>query len=252
MPGWSDKLFGTEKEQFARGIGQRRKETIKEKAGIKSYTPDDMMNMVGPGVPVAGMTRYLKAGTKIPDVARRVEGTKNFLSKMKILGTDAHEAGQLFAQRYPRIAAHFGVDYMPASMQKANPTAHAFADVGNRSKGVFPEQTPVLMGKKAYGEGQRNMEDVLLHEGTHVAQDLGNKNTFPMYMASKLALKKLGADDALSYAANPFEISARTAASRKLGEKVGPYSALKGVDKLVEKLPAGSTERLDLAKLRRR
>lgn len=252
MPSWSEKLFGTEQEQFAKGIGSRRKQAARERLGIKDYTPDDMMNMVGPGVPIAGMTRFLKAGTKIPDVARRMEGTQNFLSRIKVLGTDAHEAGQLFAQRYPRIAAHMGIEHMPASMQKANPTAHAFADVGNRSKGVFPEKTNVLLGKKAYSEGQRNMEDVLLHEGTHVAQDLGNKNTLGMYMASKQGLKKLGADEALSYAANPFEISARTAASRKLGEKAAPYSALRGVDTLVEKLPPGSTERLDLAKLRRR
>lgn len=205
------------------------------------------------GGPSEAVTRYITTGAKrVPNIARRMEGTKNFLERMKVLGPDAENASKLFAERYPRIAAHMNVEHLTPAMQAEHPTASAFTGVGFRSKGEFPEQTPVLFGRRAYGLGQENMEDTLLHEGTHVAQDLGNKNALSMYNASTKALEKIGADPKLAYAANPFEISARTAASRKLGEKIAPYSALKGVDTLVEKLPPGSAERIELGRFRRR
>lgn len=205
------------------------------------------------GGPSEAVTRYITTGAKrIPNVARRIEGTTNFLQRMKQLGPDAENASTLFAERYPRIAAHMNIEHLTPAMQKEHPTAEAFTDVGRRARGAFPEQTPVLLGPRATQVGQHNMEDVLLHEGTHVAQDLGNKNTLGMYNASTDALKKLGFNDKLSYWMNPFEISARTAASRKLGERLAPHKALEGVDKLVTGLPAGDPTRLKLGKLRRR
>lgn len=243
QPSLWERAFGDEKSRFAEGIKRRREGT--EEHDISEYFFDPATSELM--APAVAMTRYMKAG--VPDIARRMQGTQDFLTKMKQFGPNAETAATLFAERYPRIAAHMGIDKLSKLKQIQHPTGKAFTDVGKRSAGAFPEQTPVRMRP---GMDAKTIEDSLLHEGTHVAQDLGNKNAMEMYTASDDALKSLGFNERDAYQLNPLEISPRTAASRKMGENVAPYSALRGVDELIQKLPAGSPERIRLGSLRRR
>jgi hypothetical protein len=235
-------LFGTEKSRFAEGIKRRREGS--ENVDPSEYFFDPTSAELS--APMGMMTRYLSKG--VPNVSRRVAGTMDFMKKMRALGPSAEEASTLFAERYPRIAAHMDIQKMPKILESKG---SGLTRVGERSRGAFPEQTPVMLRDIASSRGGPPIENTLLHEGTHVAQDLGNKNTLPMYHTATDALASRGFTDWESYITNPFETSARTAASRKMGEKLAPESALRGIDTIVKNLPAGDPNRIKLGSLRR-
>jgi hypothetical protein len=224
-------LFGDEKSRFAEGIKRRRE-------GTESYDPQEyFFDPVSSelSTPTVLMTRYLEKGA--PNIARRMQGTADFVKRMTNLGPHAEKAATLFAERYPRVAAHIGVEKLPLMKRLESPTGKAFTGVGTRSSGAFKEMTPVQFNKSYTG---KDIEDTLLHEGTHVAQDLGNKRTLSMYGASDKALQEMGMNPREAYISNPFEISARTVAQRKMGENIPAYSALRGVDAIANTLPEGS------------
>jgi len=223
-------MFGDEQSRFAEGIKRRRE-------GTETYDPQEyFFDPVSTelSMPTVMMTRYLEKGA--PNIARRMQGTADFLKKMTDLGPHAERAATLFAERYPRVAAHIGVEKLPMMKRLAAPTGKAYTGVGERSAGAFKEMTPVQFNPSY----SKDIEDTLLHEGTHVAQDLGNKRTMSMYGASDKALKEMGMNEREAYIANPFEVSARRTAERKMGANVPPFSALKGVDTIASSLPEGS------------
>jgi hypothetical protein len=224
-------MFGDEQSKFVEGIKRRRE-------GTETYDPQEyFFDPVSTelSMPTVLMTRYLEKG--VPNVARRIQGTKDFLKRMTDLGPKAEQAASLFAERYPRVAAHIGVEKLPLAKRLASPTGKAYTGVGERSKGAFKEMTPVQFNKDYTG---KDIEDTLLHEGTHVAQDLGNKRTMSMYGASDKALKEMGMSEREAYIANPFEVSARRVAERKMGANVPPFSALRGIDEIANRLPGES------------
>lgn len=224
-------LFGDEKSRFAEGIKRRREGT--ENVDPQEYFFDPATTELT--APAVMMTRYLEKG--VPNVARRIAGTKDFLKRMTDFGPSAEAAATMFAERYPRVAAHIGVEKLPFMKRLQSPTGKAFTGVGSRSKGMFPEMTPVQFNKGYTG---KDIEDTLLHEGTHVAQDLGNKRVLSMYGASDKALKEMGMNEREAYVMNPFEISARSVAQRKMGQNMHPFSALREVDNIANQLPEGS------------
>jgi hypothetical protein len=150
--------------------------------------------------PMAGITMY-------PSRTIREAATRQFVTDAAATHPTLQEAAERFATRYPRIAAHTRVEAIPtpagASMTKA-----AQVDWNH-----LPE--PVLPGASVGGRiplqilprGAQELEtvptfadEILSHEGTHVAQRLGNRETPRLYdTASRL----------VGYPNNPFEASAR-------------------------------------------
>ena len=236
-------MFGDEQSRFAEGIKRRREGT--ESHDPQEYFFDPVTSELT--APTVMMTRYLEKGA--PNIARRMQGTADFVKRMTALGPHAERAASLFAERYPRVAAHIGVEKLPLMQRLKSPTGKAFAGVGERSKGMFPEMTPVQFNKDYTGKG---IEDTLLHEATHVAQDLGNKRTLSMYGASDKALQEMGMNPREAYIANPFEVSANRVAARKMGENTPPFSALKGIDTIADVLPEGSRTQALLNYMRKR
>lgn len=258
MPGWSDRLFGTEKEQFARGVGKRRKETAMERIGVPQYTSDSLLDMVGPGVPMMGMTRFIKPGsqalnasgkmTGLTDKDARIKATKEFTDRLGLWGPNIEAVATQFAERYPRIAAHMSP--LMADMLGKSPKTLGITGAGMRAQEDI-RKTPVMLKK---GQRPDDLLKTIFHEGTHVAQELGlasKGGLMPTYEAGRKALKKLGASDADAYTFNPPEISARNVAERKMGsKKLRPFRIGPEIDALVQKLPAGSPERIELGRLR--
>lgn len=226
-----ERVFGDEKSRFIEGIKRRREGT--EDVDPSEYFFDPATSELT--APTVMMTRYLKKG--VPDVARRIEGTKDFLKKMKGLGPSAEAASTLFAERYPRVAAHIRPETYALKRGQ-----RAVADVNVR----IPNDPRTRVRFSPRSQHMGDIENTLLHEATHVAQDLGNPKTYDMYTAYNRALTPSLGENA-TYLTNPFEASARTVADRKMGQNLPPFKALEAYKNAVERLPAGSPERLNLA-----
>lgn len=222
---WLSRLFSgsaeSDKRKLAVSIRGRR---------LGAMEPHDYEGLM----PMAGTTRFLASG--VPDVAARVAATNKFIEAMKGLGPKAEEAATLFAERYPRVAAH-----MRPVGQKMMRGLRGVADVDK------PLDQQVRVRLSTTPRAVEDIESTLLHEGTHVAQRLGNPKTYDMYAAYNRALSPSIGENA-AYLTNPFERSANTVALRKLGHQVEPVKALDLMRKAVEQLPAGSPERINLAR----
>lgn len=235
-------LFGqSEKDNFVEGIKNRRLK--QDKADPQDYFFDPASSELT--APAAMMTRYLKEG--VPDVAKRVQGTQVYKEAMRAMGPRAEAVAELFAERYPRVAAHIMPNVAPTGHFR--PGLKGVTHVGRRDLG-YPRMTPVTFGQNL---GGRELEETMLHEGTHVAQELGlasRGGLAPSYSASTEALKELGQDPNKAYRMNPFEISARTVSDRKMGEQLEPHMAGPRMDKMMEYLRPESEVRRTLEMLR--
>lgn len=115
-----------------------------------------------------------------------------------------------FADKYPRVAAHMNISPQ-APMQH-----RALASI------ELPEATMTrpldmqigMKGRKLFENDLDAAVNTMFHEGTHVAQALGNKDTTPLYSY---------AEDVVGYRNNPFEVNARRAGDKAIGRDVAPY-----------------------------
>lgn len=149
--------------------------------------------MPGPGGMEAPLISIYKDAARVPSAALRQEGTKRFLQSAKDMAIGGLEsAAQLFTEKYPRVAAHMNLTKdqsygLPMMAQAKSPY------------GKVIEPVEVAMSRD-----QPYPLNVLTHEGTHVAQSLGNSDALRLYDLAN-EHKDLG------YARNPFEKAANYA-----------------------------------------
>lgn len=151
---------------------------------------DDPMSGIYPSVPLVSV---FKNAAGVPDKLLRQRGTMDFLRSAKdtaIEGIDT--AAELFAEKYPRVAAHMRLRpdesmAMPGMAETKSPY------------GRVTEPIDVALAKD-----QPYPLNLLTHEGTHVAQSLGNKNALKLYDLAN-EHKNIG------YPRNPFEKTANWA-----------------------------------------
>jgi hypothetical protein len=162
--------------------------------------------------------------------AARMAGTEAFRKKAKELmsflieeygaeglAKNIDTATEEFARRYPRIAAH--TDLKPAIFPG---TTYRGAVLNEPGKVVRP--VPTEFGSASIGH--RRPEDLdkvmttMFHEGTHVAQALGNSKFNELYNKANQLGKEAISKDRIPFAAadayldNPFEITARASGHR--------------------------------------
>jgi|SRR3972149_618419 len=207
-----ESIFGTPEEKFTRGIKARRQN--------RHFGMDeDYIEKAIEGMPVMGMTKYLKAG--VPDKLGRMIGTETFKNKMRALGTNI---GDEFAHRYPRIAAHISpyIETEKGIMGRAR--------IGNAFK-KDPREVEVGINFKE----SPNPRKTLAHEATHVAQKLGmGEKMQPVYNA---------AEEAVGYEMNPLEQSARRTALRygfPGGRDLKPFKTRRALEAVAEMAPPDS------------
>ncbi len=172
---------------------------------------------VGPAAPLISMFR---------NKGMREAATQAFLTAAEKMGLpNLTEAAGHFASKYPRVAAHTNL--------VEEPFTGTFAA---KAKPLYPAQVPDQvdvelshLGRQAVSDpvwGLANAKDLLHHEGTHVAQQLGNKDLGHLYAL---------ANKAVGYNRNPFEISAYNAgeaAGLGLPRPKHPYNATEGLRQL--------------------
>lgn len=204
-------------------------EMIKLLQAIPGLIPD--ATDMGGGATEA-VTNFLGPG-KIPDKLARMLSTDTFKTKMAAMGMS--KAGDEFAERYPRIAAHMNPSKIEGMID--GKTTWGKAMVGQDPNPTIDVKLNPL---------SPNLRDTIAHEGTHVAQRLG--------MGKRMPQAYIDADEIVGYADNPFEQSARSAAKRYGLGKEGrsPYKLKEGLEDTVRKATPGTLTRLSLAAALRR
>jgi len=216
-----ESIFGSDKDKLARSIKERR---MNRAAGL----PEDYAEKMIEGMPVMGMTKYLKAGSKIPDVAGRVRATNIYKRAMSSMGME--NIGDEFAKRYPRIAAHI------------NPYISEGEHEGLAHLGTAFNEPHTTAAVGLNPSVSRNLRNTMSHEGTHVAQRLG--------MGKKMPNAYQAAEDLVGYEMNPFEQSARAAARRyglPEGRALAPFKTRQALEAITEMAEPGSEQRRLLA-----
>jgi len=186
----------------------------------------DMMTPMGAGkVPLAALVSIFR------DKATRELSTRAFKESAEKMGiANLPTAANTFADKYPRVAAHMRLDPTPT-------------DVGDIAAVALPRPgvyRPINMRLSTHGRdladnSMEQAQDMVFHEGTHVAQALGNRRTANLYE---------NASELMGYEDNPFEVNARRAANKAIGKSVGPpQNAIQALEQQVSK-PAGLLEQL--------
>ena len=165
-----------------------------------------------------------KDAAGVPDKVLRQEGTQRFLQSAKdsaIKGMS--DAADLFAEKYPRIAAHMNIDtkedWMPGMAQTKSPYGKITKPVNVQ----FATEQPFPL-------------NVLAHEATHVAQDLGNSDSLKLY-------DLVNQHNRIGMHRNPFEKTARYAGTKmeEMGNDgdwtIRPPNAIKELRQFVESDP---------------
>ena len=168
-------------------------------------TPEgQIMQAAAPTVtPLVSIFKDMETG--VPSKVLRSAYTERFKQAAKKLGTNFSEAADAFAQRFPRVAAHMNPKAVPnkPSQYLSGAIPKAYTRTEDLTKGI-----PATIGVTENGlklitdplTGHVEANKTLLHEGTHVAQRLGNKDFGPLYK---------NAHDITGYNQNPFERNAR-------------------------------------------
>lgn len=201
-----------------------------------AFGGDDPQSMMpGPsGMEAAPLISIYKDAMGVPSKMLREAATDEFLNSAKTLGSEAVTgASQEFANRYPRVAAHIRInpkldmtnDYK--AITNIPPFGHIDApiDVAYSNRGLSVDDREPW-----------EAVDTMFHEGTHVAQALGNKWTDILY---KMANKLPG-----GYDLNPIEQSARMSASLASGIphlNASSEGAIRGLRKAAEAALADQT-----------
>lgn len=186
----------------------------------------EMMSPMSTGpmsIPLAGLISIFK------DKAARMVGTQAFRDKLAALGNGTlAAAGDEFAARFPRVAAHMS----PSQGPSTGTGASGYLDhPGGRVREPMPMKvTPE--GVKSSTGNYEEAQQLFFHEGAHAAQALGNRHSGELYAA---------ADDAAGYTGNPFERSATRVELRKtIDPSLAPISALRELRKIAQSQPSGT------------
>lgn len=169
--------------------------------------PADLV-MNAPYAPLMGVTHFLVGG--VPSKLAREAGTDAFRRAATDMGL---EGGEQFASKFPRIAAHMDLQDLPLLTQIQNflygPKALGATNIRQGSKLL---RVPVEMQTGLRPDVSAN---TLFHEGTHVAQTLGNKDypdligNIEEAMRYELKQRGLPVDERAIYLGAPDEVSAR-------------------------------------------
>lgn len=185
--------------------------------------------------PVAPLISHFKN----PVVRKRA--TNFFVEQAARLMPQLREPAERFAKKYPRVAAHIDVDDffrdLDADAQIYAPTPRQPLPGGapgewHGSRGRLAVDVDYADRVSKNQVPLNDVEHMLIHEGTHAAQGLGNKNFQELYEA---------ADRLTGYKNNPFERSADSVADRSVlskGSKTRTgYSAIAGLEQAVKDRP---------------
>lgn len=189
----------------------------------QAFGGDDPSGIMQTGAPTPMISIY-KDAAGVPSAALRAEGTKRFLQSAKdtaIHGMDT--ASELFAGKYPRIAAHMNLIREPKyDLPMMGETRSPYGKVTKPINiHLSPEQPHPL--------------NILTHEGTHVAQSLGNSDALELY-------DLMNEHRDVGYRNNPFEKTADYAAQRAEARPPGyytpntsnrPWNAIKAIKSLM-------------------
>lgn len=171
----------------------------------------------GPGAAAAGLLPVLISIYK--NKAAREAATKAFADSAEGFGSSTSIAMRWLASKYPRIAAHINMATPVAVPEGA--IGVTYADPGK----VVSPITVALRGDLT----PANTAGTMIHEATHVAQALGNKDFHSMYQT---------AGRLLGYNANPYEIAANTAAARRVegASNIVPATAHQHMAQILDEL----------------
>ena len=187
--------------------------------------------------PAKAVTMFLKGG--VPDVAAREWFTSATAERAKrIYPEHVGPAIEQFTTKYPRVSAHMKLSEYPG--MEAEATTNWARPIPNEPLGFPGSRFGVSIRPSAVADAAS--PDLLVHEATHVAQRLGNKQAPELYRLVDEGLKKhpdisTGSSGfpskpeqvaASAYLTNPFEKSARHVSMRKTGKldskRVSPVS----------------------------
>ena len=188
---------------------------------------DDPMGGMSPNPMVNPLISIYK------NAAARTAGTKGFLESAKNLGIEGlTRASEEFASRYPRVAAH-----MRMGMENA-PHDAAASIVTPDWVVKEPVETRLSKIGGMLSKDHTQALPYLMHEGTHVAQALGNRYLKPLFKAGQ----KFGQfTNPFEKSANIREAATRAGQARPTKGEIQP--AIKGLKGLIEK--AGPEMRQD-------
>ena len=169
----------------------------------------EVANLINPmGVAASPLvTIYKNKAARIPETARFIENAR------KLGGEKLEEAAKWFAERWPRVAAHKDLITDTEKIIPGAPDAWA-----EPMHGKPTQKVPVRFSGKGLERAKNDVnfgQDVFAHEGTHVAQNLGNNRMAELYSA---------VDELGQYPNIPFETTAydRGASAAKGLRKVEP------------------------------
>lgn len=166
----------------------------------------------------AGMVSLFGAD-KLARGAATKESMKTLKMALKALNLAPDEAAKItqIAKKYPRIMAH-------TSTGPALPAESSLAGTHTAWDAV-PGLSMIQLRPSPGSIDPQKVARAFAHELTHSAQAIGLKERFkPLYLGAEEALSDLG--PRLAYLENPFERSARAAASRRapgLFEGIGAH-----------------------------
>jgi len=141
------------------------------------------------------------------DKAARVASTNTFRNAARALPNRLIDALDEFAGKYPRVAAHMRP--IPAGPFESAPSTAAWVATPYKGTPLATQPrtvsfTPVGRASVTVSEdpmlGLARARKQVFHEGTHVAQGLGNKDFGRLYDLT---------NDLVGYEKNPFEVVAR-------------------------------------------
>jgi hypothetical protein len=127
--------------------------------------------------------------------AARELSTKAYLESAKHFGPVVEQAAQIFASRYPRVAAHARLDRDLTAL----PVSVAYTDV---PVGRVVKPVPIKFGPlvpSLIKDDPDLAKELVFHEGTHVAQALGLPQMQSIYRLARMLM---------GYHKNPLEAAA--------------------------------------------
>ncbi len=137
----------------------------------------EVANLINPmGVAASPLVSIYK------DKAARIPETLKFIENARKLGGEKlEEAAKWFAEQWPRVAAHKDLITDTEKVIGGSPDAWA-----EPPSGRVMDKIPVRFSKKGLEKAQNDVavgRNFLAHEGTHVAQSLGNNQFGALYNA---------------------------------------------------------------------
>ncbi len=198
--------------------------------------PTDMMGATEVG-PMSPLTVPLI--TIYKNAIARAKATEAFKLAAAKLGTNVSQAAEGFARRWPRVAAHMNLK-KDNTLDLFRRGPMATSDIPH---GVVREPIDVTFTRRGLKSANSDLNEAvatLVHEGTHVAQALGDRGTGRQYAL---------ANRAVGYEINPYERGAERAALRALDPDNPAYKhipTLREMQEVVDYVPRDPVARRTL------